>query len=477
MTADRIWSFATEIIMSMSAHPDDTICALSTAPGRSGIAVVRISGAGSLDLAKKVFRPLRAGAGLSPRTAVSGRVIDGPEGRELDQGIVVYFPAPRSYTGEDVVEISLHGSPVLVSRLLEQLCSHGARLAEPGEFTMRAFLAGKLDLVQAEAVRDVIEARTLYQVQLAQRQRSGEVSRRLAPMQEVLVEAIVALESAVEFVEEDLPLESREGLAGRLGAMEEELAGWLDGFRRGRLVRDGFSMAVVGSPNVGKSSLFNALLHQERSIVTETPGTTRDLVSEHTSLEGIPVRLVDTAGVRESTDSAERMGVNRSWQAIADADALLWVLDGSRPPSAEDRQLRERLAELPCIVVINKADLPKTWSEARASEFAAGRARVTVSARSGAGLDALRAEIMRHLLGDDRVERDGVLLTNVRHFLAVEEACRDLRRAIEALTGGVSEEYVLVDLQLALRYLGSITGETTTEDLLDRIFSKFCIGK
>jgi len=456
---------------------EDTICALSTAPGRAGIAVVRLSGPGCFSALDEVFRPDAGDAEPVPRRLILGCIADPKSGEVLDQALVTRFPAPNSYTGEDVAEISLHGSPVLVSALLERLCSIGARLAEPGEFTMRAFLHGRMDLTQAEAVHDVICSTTLYQAQVAARQRAGEISRSLKPVEKGLIDVIVQLESSVEFVEDDLPLESRARLGEKLKGTAEELGVWMDSFRRGRVVRDGFSMAIVGKPNVGKSSLFNALLRQERSIVTEIPGTTRDLVSEFTSLDGIPVRLVDTAGVRRSEDRVERLGVDRSIQAIADADAILFVADLGGACSGEDEELRVRMVDLQCIVVLNKRDLPSRWSEEQKAAFAGAWPRVEVSAKTGEGIERLRSEILRHLFGDSAGARDGILITNLRHCQCLEAAQAHLARAARALDDGLSEEFPLADLHAALGKLGQITGETGVDDLLREIFSRFCIGK
>jgi tRNA modification GTPase len=277
----------------------DTICALSTPPGRSGIAVIRVSGTQSIDIFRKIFVPKKPLEQVPHRHALLGKIEEPRGGYEIDEAIATCFASPNSYTGEDMVEFSLHGNPVLVTALLDCLSEQGARLAEPGEFTMRAFLHGRLDLAQAEAVNDIISATTLYQAQVAARQRSGALSRQLKPLKELLVDIIVNLESAIEFVEEDLPTASREALVQQLGRVRQQLREWIATYRQGRIIKEGFSMAVVGKPNVGKSSVFNALLAQNRSIVTELPGTTRDLVSEFTNLEGIPVRLQDTAGIQD----------------------------------------------------------------------------------------------------------------------------------------------------------------------------------
>jgi len=293
----------------------------------------------------------------------------------------------------------------------------------------------------------------------------------------LIIDVVVQLESAVEFVEEDLPLESRASVAEKLDQAGQELDRWIGSFRRGRLIRDGFSMAVVGRPNVGKSSLFNALLAQERSIVTEIPGTTRDLVSEFTSLEGIPVRLLDTAGVRASSDKVEQLGVDRSFQVMADVDSLLLVVDGSEPCQEEDWELRARLQNLSGLVVMNKSDLPGRWSAEEKERYGTGWAWAEVSAKTGAAIPDLQRMILRHLFGDETPERDGILVTNLRHCRCLEEAREALSQAARGLRAGFSEEFALVDLHAALRVLGEITGETSVEDLLGEIFARFCIGK
>lgn len=455
----------------------DTICARSTAPGRAGIALVRVSGPASFMILEKVFIPEKGEHPLAPRHATLGTILDLISGSELDQGLVTCFPSPNSYTGEDVAEISLHGSPVLVAALLEGLCCSGARLAEPGEFTLRGFLRGRMDLTQAEAVRDVINASTLFQAQVAARQRAGGLALRLGEVKRSLIDVIVQLESAVEFVEDDLPLESRETLAVRLAGIQGTLRTWLDSFRRGHVIHDGFSMAIIGRPNVGKSSLFNALLAQERSIVTEIPGTTRDLVSEVTNLDGIPVRLLDTAGIQKSSDPVEQLGVDRSYGAMADADAILLVVDISQGATPEDEHLRESLGELSCMVVMNKADLSCVWTPEQKAMYVGERPCVEVSAKTGFGIQELRSAIMKHLFGEPGLERDGVLVTNLRHHQCIQAAEKRLENAVVALRGGVSEEFALFDLNGVLKNLGAITGEVDVEDILQEIFSRFCIGK
>jgi tRNA modification GTPase len=455
----------------------DTICALSTPRGHSGLAVVRVSGAQSFLFIRQIFKYSNNKDNLPARTAMLGRIIDPRNGSLLDEALVTCFPSPHSYTGEDLVEFSLHGNPILISALLDSLCSLGARIAEPGEFTMRAFLSGRIDLTQAEAVRDIIEATTMRQAQVAARQRSGSIARQLQPVKEKLIEIIVNMESSVEFVDENLPIPLRETVNLQLRNIQDELGRLIESYRRGKIVRDGINLAIVGRPNVGKSSVFNALLAQDRSIVAEEPGTTRDLVSEYTSISGIPVRLLDTAGIRKSVDSIEQLGIDRSRQAIADSDAILLVIDASRPKSAEDMNLRSELHDSRCIAVMNKSDLPSRWTH-EAIRFFAGEWRwLEVSAKTGSGIDRLRTVILDGLMGSGENSQDGIMVTNLRHCHCLEKAKADLENAAAALMEGLSEEFALVDLQRGLRDLGEIMGETHVEDLLTQIFSRFCIGK
>lgn len=455
----------------------DTICALSTPPGRSGIAVVRLSGFLALDIVRRMFFSLGTFESLPYRYAILGRIVDPRDRSEIDEALVTCFQAPHSYTGEDMGEFSIHGSPVLISSLLDCLCASGARIAEPGEFTMRAFLNGRIDLTQAEAVRDIIDATTLYQAQVAARQRSGLLAREIRPIKELLTSVIVELESTVEFADQDLPVTSRESNARQLKDIRGKMRSWVNSFRRGRVIRDGFSMAVVGRPNVGKSSLFNALLAQNRSIVTEIPGTTRDLVSEYTNIGGIPVRLLDTAGIHNSESFVERLGIDRSREAIAEADAILLVGDTSRSLSAQDLELKEQLRGLRCFAVLNKSDLPSCWSDADRNEFAGSWPCMDVSAKTLAGINELRAKVLEQILGPAGMSQDGMLVTNLRHCRNLEEAESDLAQAVCALENGFSEEFALADLHRGLRKLGEITGETGVEDLLTEIFARFCIGK
>lgn len=455
--------------------PGTTLVALATPPGRGGVGCLRISGADSVSIARQFFR-----APSSPRPGQRpcfGRFLD-RDGLELDHGYLVVFAPGNSYTGELTVEVWAHGSPAVLTELVEGAVARGAVHAEPGEFTYRALRNGRLDLARAEAIRDLVHSRTLYQARLALQQAEGSISRQLAPLRESLEEWIARGEAAVEFVDESethLP-------GGRLLAAIDEAIATCDrllaGFRSGRIVRDGATLAVVGRPNVGKSSLFNRLLSRDRAIVADVAGTTRDTLEEALDLGGIPLRLIDTAGMREVQDDAiESEGVRRAEAARADADLVLLLLDGSRPLEAVEREGLRAASEVGerdrTIVVVNKCDLPAAF-EIGEQPFDGLRA-LRASARNGQGIETLLQELRERLVGTGQTEDP--LITNSRHAKALRTAQAALRQAAAAAREGLTEELVLEDLRESIRHLGVITGEFTTEDLYDRIFSTFCIGK
>ena len=410
-----------------------------------------------------------------PRKACLRRLSDPRSGEEIDEAVITFFEAPHSYTGENLAEISPHGNPAIIVAILDTLCHLGARLATPGEFTMRAFLYGRIDLAGAEAVRDIIEARTLYQARMAGRQRDGAPAKELKPVKDSLIDAIVNLESTVEFAEEDLPTASREAIYALLDGAAQRVEKLIHSFRTGRFIREGFALAIVGPPNAGKSSVFNALLGRDRSIVTDIPGTTRDLVSEDAAIGGIPVRLEDTAGLREGGDEIENLGMERSRQAAADADVVLLVVDANRNLTEEEYGLRRQLTSPTGIVILNKSDLPARVTEDEKQALAGSWPHIDASAKTGHGIDEARAAILKLISGEK--EPDGFLVTNLRHCQALEKALDGLKRGAAALQKGMSEEFALFDLRGALDALGEITGETNVENLLDEIFSRFCVGK
>ncbi|HEX8559200.1 MAG TPA: tRNA uridine-5-carboxymethylaminomethyl(34) synthesis GTPase MnmE [Pyrinomonadaceae bacterium] len=451
----------------------DTIVALSTPPGRSGVGVVRISGESALELT----RSLLLDSSFDPEpNRVTLKAIYDPDTREvIDRALITFFKSPHSYTGEDVVELSCHGSPPLLLRVLDSLLFFGARTADPGEFTMRAVASGRLTLTQAEAVRDLIDAQTHAAVRQAARQLGGELSTRLQPIKDALLEIIVPLESSLEFVEDDLPDDIARDISEKLSALAAKVDEMADSFRRGRLLKEGLRVALVGRPNVGKSSLFNKLLSSDRSIVTEIPGTTRDTISEVVNLEGIPVLITDTAGVRSSSDRIEQLGIERTRRAIADADLIVAVLDGSRPLTEEDKKIIEEAAEGFCVIALNKSDLEsfRTNNEAQIDK---NLVSIPVSAKNGDGLQALCAEVIKPFSAN-RLDESSFVITNARHYDLLRRTSGALNSAGELVQEGVSEEIVLSKLYEALSLLGEITGETTPEDILSQIFSSFCIGK
>ena len=479
---------------------DDTIVAIATPPGRGGIGVVRIAGSEARSIAAPMLRLQHE---LEPGRAILGELIEpcragaparleagsGSEAEEqkqragapaphnqaqrIDEVVVTYFAKPHSYTTDDIIEISAHGSPVVLHHAVELARSGGARLAEPGEFTMRAFLNGRIDLTQAEAVRDLIESQTLYQARIAAQQLEGALSRRLQPIKQNLVELIALLEAGIDFAEDDVSVLPADQIIEHIAAIRAPIEQLAASFAYGKLVHEGLTLAIVGRPNVGKSSLFNRLVESDRAIVTATPGTTRDLVTETVALAGIPVKLVDTAGIRRALDEAESIGIRKSKEALADADLVLVVLDSSQPVAPEDQQLLDLVAQRTAIVVENKSDKTSGEFLVPSSHLPA----VRVSALNAAGIPELRAEILRQVGGEFQSGNESGLLTNVRHQGLVRDSLAGLDTTLDAVRGKVPHEMVLLDLYSALRPLDEITGATTNDDILNLIFSRFCIGK
>jgi tRNA modification GTPase len=447
----------------------ETIVAISTPLGRGGIGIVRLSGPHALSIGQGL---VLTSAELEHARARLADVLDPDSNQKIDEAVVTYFARPHSYTGEDLVEIAAHGSPVVLELLVRLALRAGARLARPGEFTERAFLAGRIDLTQAEAVRDLIEAHTLYQVRVAAEQMGGALSRRIQPAKQKLVELIALLEAGIDFAEDDVEITPGQEIVTRIDTIDSELQAIAGSFEHGRLVHSGLRLAIVGRPNVGKSSLFNRLLERERAIVTAQPGTTRDLVSDRLSLGGIPVELVDTAGLREAKNEAEAIGIRKSREMLADADVVMVILDASVPLRGDERELIASLAGRRALVVRNKSDLNDGAEVAPDLPLPS----VTTSALTGDGIQALRdalAEFVRNPAG----ETESGVLTSLRHFEAVSGAIASLSTARDAVGQKIPHEMLLLDLYAGLRNLDSLTGETTADDILNQIFSTFCIGK
>jgi tRNA modification GTPase len=445
----------------------DTIAAISTAPGRAGLGIIRISGAEARRIAQTI---LELSAPLESWHARMAALVD-RDGQPIDQVVATYFAASRSYTAEDVIEISCHGSPVILGHALQSAVEAGARPAEPGEFTFRAFVNGRIDLPQAEAVRDLIDSTTLYQARVAAQQAGGSVSRRIAPLKEQLLELIALLEAGIDFAEDDVSVASAAEILRRTDPVLAGVRALAASFQFGSLVREGIRLAIVGRPNVGKSSLFNALLEQDRAIVTAIPGTTRDLISESSSIGGIPVKLYDTAGIRHGTELVETLGIERSYQALADADLALIVLDASAPPVPEDEALIARAHRH--LLVANKSDLlTGGWAGQEAYPTA-----LRVSALTGEGVPELREAILAAVTPCGGLEQETGFITSLRHEQLLRESAGWLEKAAGAAQAGIPHEMLLLDLYAALQPIDAITGATTADDILNRIFSTFCIGK
>lgn len=481
---------------------DDTIVAIATPPGRGGVGVVRLSGPEALTIAAPMLRLKHS---LAAGRAVFGELVEPGlrtedafktqehlplpafRGQEcprhieaeprIDEVVVTYFQKPHSYTAEDVIEISAHGSPVVLQHIVELALARGARMAEPGEFTMRAFLNGRIDLAQAEAVRDLIDSRTLYQAQVAAQQLGGSLSHSIQPIKKKLVDLIALLEAGIDFADDDVPVLPDATIRGHLAEIRAPLEQLADSFAYGKIVQQGLTLAIVGRPNVGKSSLFNRLIEQDRAIVTSAPGTTRDLVTESVAIAGIPLRLIDTAGIRKALDEAESIGIRKSMEALIDADMILVVLDSSQPLAAEDSELLEQAQLRRSIIVENKSDVHENVRIQDGLPSSPRRApSIRTSALTGEGIPDLRAEILRLVQGEGAASETG-FVNNLRHQRLIEQCLQSLSAAANAVEQRVPHEMVLLDLYAALRSLDEITGATTTEDILSLIFGTFCIGK
>lgn len=471
---------------------DDTICAIATPPGEGGIGILRISGLRALDVASDVVR-LRSGKSLRALPTHKLTLADlcaghtntsAAETREpcapsfIDEALVVVMKGPHSFTGEDVVEVQCHGGPVILEQLCRGLISAGARLATPGEFTKRAFLNGRLDLAQAEAVLDTIRAKTTRSLTVAQSQRRGELSRYVEEVRSELVVALAHIEAALDFAEEDISFVRQDELIRLLDTTLHKLGRLLQSGRDGRIWREGAVVAILGRPNVGKSSLMNALLRSDRAIVTAIPGTTRDLLEELVSIEGIPVRLLDTAGIRMTDDPVEVEGIRRSRLAWSDADLALILLDGSQPLSESDHALLAEPESARALLVVNKCDLPRQVSADVLERACPGHGEaLEISATLGIGLDGLRDAIRSRLMPGTLESDEGVFVTNLRHTVAIERALQGVDQARQSVEAGCAGELIAIDLRIAADALGEITGVITTDEILERIFAEFCIGK
>jgi len=458
-------------------YKQDTIAAIATPPGEGSIAVIRLSGADAERIAARIFfRNRDENSKLQSHRLYHGTLRDPKSARAVDEVLLVIMRQPRSYTGEDVVEIHCHGGAFIVRRVLQLVLSEGARQAEPGEFTKRAFLNGRLDLSQAEAVLDLIRARTDRSAALALDQASGNLSHWVEELRSELLNLLVQVEAAIDFPDEEIELLKRQELAQEVAGLTDKIADISNTYKCSLLFREGAKVCICGRPNVGKSSLLNALLGQERVIVTPVAGTTRDVIEESINLDGLPVVLWDTAGIRDTADEIERIGVHLARDYLEKADARIVVIDGSLPLSAEDSELVIATREAKALIAINKSDLPESLSEDRLKSLGCPIKYCRVSAKTGEGVSELK-HALRNLILDKEIEFSPVAITNLRQRSALQRTENALRHAAESLREGFAAEFVAVDLNEAREALEEITGLINSEDILDKIFSNFCIGK
>jgi len=458
-------------------YPDDTIAAIATPVGQGGIGIVRLSGPDAIAISDRIFRPKK---NERPSDAPShkmlyGHIVDPADGHVLDEVLLVTMRAPNSYTREDVVEINCHGSMVSVRQILELTLRQGARIAEPGEFTKRAFLHGRIDLSQAEAVLDVINAKTEEGMRIASEQLKGALSGKLAEMREQLIGITALVEAYIDFPEDEIGTTSKKEIEDNLSAAIAEIRRLSDTFNDARFFRDGLSIAIVGRPNVGKSSLMNLLLQKDRAIVTDLPGTTRDLIEDYLNIDGLPIRIMDTAGIRSSEEIIEQEGIRRSMQAIEHADFIVAMFDGSEPLAQEDHDLLSIIRSKKAVLVINKADLPQQISPEIGNVEA--KPCISISTITGEGIEGLKSLIFESNLHGWKEEREGVVVTNIRHKTALDSAAEALDRACSLLSGDNPLELFSIDMREGLDRIGEITGTITSDEILQRIFSSFCIGK
>jgi len=453
---------------------EDTIAAIATPVGCGGIGIVRVSGPGASRVADKVFIKLGNG-GLESHRFYYGRIVDPAENSLIDEAMGVLMRAPRSYTREDVLELHCHGGYLIVQRVLDACLRAGARLSEAGEFTRRAFLNGRIDLCQAESIIDLINSRTEMSLAFAQSQREGTLSDRLGEIAGLLRHALALIEAFIDFPEEDLDAAALGQIESLVDRSRESLGALLDSYAHGKVIRDGISVLLAGKPNVGKSSLLNALTLEQRAIVSHIPGTTRDVIEEIINIDGLPVRIIDSAGIRDSRDEVEQEGIRRSLEKLALADLVLFLVDGSSAMDRLDRDLVQAIAGKRFITVVNKTDLPQVLDE---NELPAGALIVRISSKDGSGIDQLRSAIFHSFVSDQVLtSRDHVAITSIRHRDILARALDGLGGFRSQLVSGASGELLAIDLRDSLAAIGEITGETTPDAILDIIFSSFCIGK
>lgn len=455
---------------------DGTIAAISTPPGEGGIGIVRLSGNDSFKIADKLFIGKTLPSQMKSHTVCFGKLMDTTSNELLDEVLVTVMRSPNSYTCEDMVEINCHGGGLVLSKVLEQTLRCGARLANPGEFTLRAFLNGRIDLAQAEAVVDIIRAKTDSSLKVALQNLEGKLSEKLNGCRERLIDILAEIELGIDFIEEDVEELDRKKIIGKITELETDIKNLLDSYVEGRILKEGLNVVIVGSPNVGKSSLLNALLGKDRAIVTPIPGTTRDTIEEFINIRGIPVRLVDTAGFHISKNKIELEGIRRAKVEIDKADLVIWVVDLSKKLSENERKLEELISKYKYVVVLNKIDIASNRVVKEMEKEFKKRDIMRISALQSIGIKELRNFITSSFIGENKLENN-LIISNLRHKQLLENGLENLKRAKGSLTKNMSPEFVALDLKMALDSIGEIVGKVVTNDILNQIFSKFCVGK
>ena len=456
---------------------DDVIAAISTPMGVGGIGIVRMSGEGCIEMADAIFIGKKKLSEKATHTLSYGKITDGKDGEVIDEVLVSVMKAPHTYTKEDIVEINCHGGSLVTRRVLEAVLKTGARLAEPGEFTKRGFLNGRIDLTQAEAVIDLIHSKTELSRQAAVNQLEGRLKTAVREMREEILDMIASIEAVIDYPDYDIEDETYSNMEKSAQKILDRMEKLLEGADRGKIIRDGLQTVIIGKPNVGKSSLLNWLLEEDRAIVTDIPGTTRDTVEEYLNIDGIPIKIVDTAGIRETGDVVERMGVEKSKAYAENADLVIMMLDGSRPLEEEDREILSFIKDKKTIVLLNKIDLEQKLSLEELEDFVSKEQIISISVKKNQGFERLIDGLKNMFLDGHEATADDALLGNTRHKDALYRAKEAMEHCMETIMTRMPEDFISMDLQDANRALGEITGDTSDEEIIDRIFTKFCLGK
>ncbi|MFA4910747.1 MAG: tRNA uridine-5-carboxymethylaminomethyl(34) synthesis GTPase MnmE [Desulfobacteria bacterium] len=456
---------------------EDTIAAIATPFGMGGIGIIKISGPKSFEIAKKIFRRKARSSALKPYHLHYGEVIDTQDGSVIDEALLSFMQKPTSYTKEDVVEINCHSGFLVLQKVLEIVLKEGGRLAEPGEFTKRAFINGRIDLSQAEAVVDIVNSQTNASLRVATQQLKGVLSKEIIKLKEDLSNVLTHIEASIDFPEEDINILPPHELLTRIKGLMDNIRTLIDSYEEGRFYREGISAIIIGKPNVGKSSLLNALLKEKRAIVTSIPGTTRDIIEEAISVKGFPLKIIDTAGMGDTKDIIEEEGIRLAKEKLASADLVILVIDSSQELDQGDFDIVAGLIDKKVIVALNKIDLVQESSISKAKDKLKNYPIVPISALYSQGIEELKEAAFSAITQHKLESPPSVFITNIRHKIALEKALENLAHAKESLIKEMSQEFTALDIQLSLKCLGEIVGETTSDDILDRIFSEFCIGK